>query len=126
MKRIPTLDGWRGIAILMVTVAHAQEGLFNGHAYHDLAWLIIGLHGVAIFFVLSGYLITTRLLSADSIDLKAFYVRRFFRLMPTAWAYLACIGLLAWIMHVDFIGSDAVACIFFFRNIWPVHETMQS
>jgi peptidoglycan/LPS O-acetylase OafA/YrhL len=49
MKRIPTLDGWRGIAILMVIVAHAQIGM-RYTPFGGSAWLLgIGAHGVAIF-----------------------------------------------------------------------------
>jgi peptidoglycan/LPS O-acetylase OafA/YrhL len=116
MSRIPTLDGWRGIAILLVIIAHWQAGVW-GHPYHDWAWLNIGGHGVAIFFVLSGYLITSRLFHEDS--LKRFYIRRIFRLWPVAWAYLgvlAAIGVL-W-------KSEALACVLFYRNFVfaPPHE----
>ena len=76
MHRIPTLDGWRAIAITMVIAQH--YGLAE-----------IGRHGVGIFFVLSGYLITTNLIRErehnGAIDLRSFYIRRFFRLMPCAW-----------------------------------------
>jgi peptidoglycan/LPS O-acetylase OafA/YrhL len=115
-KRIPTLDGWRGIAILIVIFAHAQFGLsrtppFGGH----LEWTRVGPHGVAIFFVLSGYLITTRLLQSDRIDLKRFYTRRFFRLMPCVWTYLLILSGIAAITGVGFIHS-LWSCLFFYRN----------
>jgi peptidoglycan/LPS O-acetylase OafA/YrhL len=42
---------------------------------------------ITIFFVLSGFLITSKLIEGP-IDIKQFYIRRFFRLMPAAWAYL--------------------------------------
>ena len=50
MNRIPTLDGWRGIAILMVLITHYQEAFHHGYARVDVGGL-----GVQIFFVLSGY-----------------------------------------------------------------------
>ena len=87
MDRIPTLDGWRGIAILLVLVTHLQISLL-GHLYGSYHWMDLGQHGVNLFFVLSGYLITSRLLGENKINLKAFYLRRFFRLMPCAWTYL--------------------------------------
>ena len=75
--RIPTLDGWRGIAVFMVMLSHflpgylsIQAGAANG--------CNLGQHGVQIFFVLSGYLITTNLLREEKIHLGRFYVRRFF------------------------------------------------
>jgi peptidoglycan/LPS O-acetylase OafA/YrhL len=64
--------------------------------------------------VLSGYLITSRLLEENRIDLKRFYVRRFFRLMPCAWLYLAFLaGFAAATGHTV---STAWSCVFFFRN----------
>jgi peptidoglycan/LPS O-acetylase OafA/YrhL len=125
MNRIPTLDGWRGIAILLVIVAHVQVFLL-GHTFQGYAWLNFGQHGVSIFFVLSGYLITTLLLEEDKIDLKRFYLRRFFRLMPCAWAYLAFVGILASVRHVHIIGSDTWSCLFFFRNYYPAVETQSN
>lgn len=109
--RIPTLDGWRGIAILLVVADHLN---LNCHdPFPQLNW--IGQQGVAIFFVLSGYLITTLLLAeyrkTGRIDLGAFYARRFLRLMPCAWLYLA---VLAAAQAVTL--PEAASCIFFFRN----------
>jgi len=70
--RVSVLDGWRGVAILCVLVSHTL-------------YAPPGQHGVTIFFVLSGFLITSKLLEGP-IDLKKFFIRRFFRLMPLAWA----------------------------------------
>jgi peptidoglycan/LPS O-acetylase OafA/YrhL/cytochrome c-type biogenesis protein CcmH/NrfG len=80
----PSLDGLRAIAILLVI------------AYHDRA-LKGGFLGVDVFFVLSGFLITSILLrewgTTGSIQLRKFYLRRFLRLAPAlslfvlgAWA----------------------------------------
>jgi peptidoglycan/LPS O-acetylase OafA/YrhL len=122
MNRIRTLDGWRGIAILMVIVSHAQNALrgtpFGGHM-----WLVAnGRHGVAIFFVLSGYLITSRLLAEKSIDLKRFYVRRFFRLMPVAWIYLLAAAGVCLLYHTNPIGIDFESALLFFRNYAPWNQ----
>lgn len=71
----PELDGLRGVAILAVFFYHAHIPLILG-----------GFIGVDIFFVLSGFLITSLLLQEnfkfDSVSLKNFYIRRFLRLMP--------------------------------------------
>lgn len=122
MDRIPTLDGWRGIAILMVIVTHLQVSLL-GHLYHGYRWLDIGQHGVTLFFVLSGYSITSRLLCEQKIDLRSFYLRRFFRLMPCAWTYLLVLGIASAIAGTAFIGRDAWSCLLFFRNYYPAHLT---
>lgn len=111
-SRIPTLDGWRGIAILMVLADHM---VYAGFGHYPRGWMRLGLHGVTLFFVLSGFLITSTL-SAEPIRLKRFYIRRFFRLMPTAWTFLGVLALLNlagihWTSVAEMFG-----CVFFYRN----------
>ena len=102
----------------MVITVHYQVALL-GRLYGNHEWLDLGQHGVTIFFVLSGYLITTRLLEEREINLKAFYLRRFFRLMPCAWLYLGTICLLNALIGARLIGNDLWSSLFFFRNFWP-------
>jgi peptidoglycan/LPS O-acetylase OafA/YrhL len=110
-SRIPTLDGWRGIAILLVLFDHTMN-VFRG--YGASPWVQTGQHGVTLFFVLSGFLITSSLLNGP-IDLRSFYIRRIFRLMPVAWAYLGLLLLLNLRVHV--VSKSAVlASLFFYRN----------
>lgn len=72
---IPSLNGIRAFSVLIVFLSHA-----------GFERLVPGGLGVTIFFFLSGFLITTLLIREharfDKIDIYAFYVRRFFRLMP--------------------------------------------
>jgi peptidoglycan/LPS O-acetylase OafA/YrhL len=113
MNRIPTLDGWRGIAIMLVLFDHIQYA-FMGHFAQP--WTQTGQHGVTIFFVLSGFLITSKLLEGQ-IDLKNFYIRRVFRLMPVAWAYLAVLLILGLMSHATIAAPAAVlASLLFYRN----------
>jgi len=74
-KRILSLDGLRGIAVLAVVIYHADLGVLNG-----------GFLGVDVFFVLSGFLITSQLLkevlTTGHIDRGDFYIRRIRRLLP--------------------------------------------
>ncbi len=115
-RHIPTLDGWRGIAILIVLTDHFLKGMLWLEKY---VWLQAGQHGVTIFFVLSGYLITSRLLSENKIDLRRFYLRRFFRLMPSTWLYLLVLFLLNPLDHGNLLTTrDALSCLFFFRNYY--------
>lgn len=75
MHYSPQLDGLRGVAILFVMLFHAEVPCFVG-----------GFIGVDIFFVLSGFLITTILVREyeryGSVSLKNFYARRVLRLAP--------------------------------------------
>jgi peptidoglycan/LPS O-acetylase OafA/YrhL len=113
MKRIPTLDGWRGLAILLVLFDHFQDSLMGRYLR---PWTQTGQHGVTIFFVLSGFLITSKLLQGP-INLGRFYVGRFFRLMPAAWTYLTILLLLDWLTGAHFTSMAGVrACVFFYRN----------
>lgn len=118
MNRIPSLDGWRGIAIALVLFDHLQAALTGGYVR---PWMQTGQHGVTIFFVLSGYLITSKLLQepAGQIDLRSFYIRRFFRLMPVAWVYLGILWLTGRITGEHWIsGREIASCVFFFRNFF--------
>jgi peptidoglycan/LPS O-acetylase OafA/YrhL len=78
---IPSLDGIRGLAALMVFISHA--------GFRDL---VPGGFGVTIFFFLSGYLITTLLrkefVETQDISLKAFYIRRAYRILPPMYLVL--------------------------------------
>jgi peptidoglycan/LPS O-acetylase OafA/YrhL len=114
-RRIPTLDGWRGIAIMMVMITHYQVS-YLGHFFDDQSCFNLGQHGVTIFFVLSGYLITTKLLAEKKINLPQFYGRRFFRIVPAAWTYLLMLCALTAFTSMKVIDGDLWACLLSFRN----------
>jgi peptidoglycan/LPS O-acetylase OafA/YrhL len=109
--RILTLDGWRGIAILLVLFNHVMNACVRNISS---PWLATGHHGVTLFFVISGFLISANL-TAGPIDLKRFYIRRFFRLMPVAWAYLGVLLLIDASVHIV-SPSAIVSSLFFYRN----------
>jgi peptidoglycan/LPS O-acetylase OafA/YrhL len=113
MKRIPTLDGWRGLAISLVLFDHVQHALLGGYLW---SWTQSGQHGVTVFFVLSGFLITSKLIEGP-INPKRFYLRRFFRLIPAAWVYLAFVLLLSKLTDIHFTTPAGVlACVLLYRN----------
>ncbi len=89
-SRIPSLDGLRAISILMVIVAHAIDPVALPRLYSLLGH--IGNYGVRIFFVISGFLITTLLLKESArhgtISLLAFYARRTIRIFPAFYFYV--------------------------------------
>jgi len=84
-RRIPALDGLRGIAVLIVIGYHAGLPGFQG-----------GFLGVSMFFTLSGFLITRLLLEeideTGNINLRSFWERRFRRLLPAALVCIAAVG----------------------------------
>lgn len=123
---LPTLDGWRAIAVLMVILYHAIASLQRAYG-HDLNFLIpilhVGSDGVLIFFSISGLLITCRLLEEKSIrgriDLRKFYVRRAFRILPPLLALLVILSLLALMDKVSATGLDRIRALFFASNYGP-------
>jgi peptidoglycan/LPS O-acetylase OafA/YrhL len=84
----PELDGMRGISILLVLMLHLGFSFVRG-----------GFLGVDIFFVLSGFLITSLLVqeanTRGTISLKKFYIRRVLRLGPAVAAFMLGTGIYA-------------------------------
>jgi peptidoglycan/LPS O-acetylase OafA/YrhL len=118
--RLPTLDGWRAVAVLLVIWCHFGTGLWSSEdAFETGTWAHWGNFGVDIFFGISGLLITKLLLEErdreGEISLKAFYTRRAFRILPPCLAYLAVV----W-MTVGFKTPwEFLSSVFFFRNYIP-------
>jgi peptidoglycan/LPS O-acetylase OafA/YrhL len=98
---LPSFDGWRAVAILCVLMTHDLPWVVGDHS--NAAFKDEGGYGVALFFAISGILITTRILEEERIvgrfDIRRFYIRRFFRIQPVAIFYLALIAALM-IFHV--------------------------
>jgi peptidoglycan/LPS O-acetylase OafA/YrhL len=115
-RYLPTLDGWRGIAILAVLFCHIpwpQPNLARLAPY--------GALGVDLFFALSGFLITTRLIAefnaSGRIDWCNFYLRRAFRILPPALLYLLAVTILGLVFRViPMDSSQLLASLFFYRN----------
>ncbi|HSD24074.1 MAG TPA: acyltransferase [Solirubrobacterales bacterium] len=87
---MPGIDGLRALAVLAVFVYHFHNG--GG-------WLPGGFLGVDVFFVISGYLITSLLLSEfrqeGRVDLVRFWLRRARRLLPAVGVLIAVVMILA-------------------------------
>jgi peptidoglycan/LPS O-acetylase OafA/YrhL len=124
-RSIPTLDGWRAVAVLWVCSFHGRgmlfgpEGLFRCRPLDLIA--VQGELGVEIFFGLSGFLITSRLLKERErdgrISLSAFYLRRAFRILPAAWLYLAVVAALLFAGMIPPLSqSEMTSSLFFWRN----------
>jgi peptidoglycan/LPS O-acetylase OafA/YrhL len=99
MKRIPSLDGLRAISISLVVAGHWAELRYRPSPAADVAGAFANL-GVRIFFVISGYLITTLLLKeyekTSTIGLREFYVRRAYRILPAAIFFMLPVFVIFW------------------------------
>jgi peptidoglycan/LPS O-acetylase OafA/YrhL len=99
------LDGWRGVSILMVLAAHLLPLGPHGWRLNEAS----GILGMVIFFILSGFLITSFLIKNQSIC--SFLIRRFFRVIPLAWLYLVIslalsdVSLATWYSHFLFYAN---------------------
>ncbi len=110
----PALDGLRGIAVSAVLLYHAGVGWARG-----------GFLGVDVFFVLSGFLITTLLLAErrawGRIDLVDFYRRRARRLLPALFSVVLAVAVWARLAApTDKLGSiraDGVASLLYVANL---------
>lgn len=121
LRQVPGLDGLRGLAVLAVVIYHFFEDILPG-----------GYLGVDMFFVLSGFLITSLLVrefnATGRISLKDFWLRRFRRILPAALVVLSlCTAIVA------VIGGDLAVGIrqqflgtFFFVNNWTQIATSQT
>lgn len=127
LKRNDELQAVRAIAILIVLVSHAPV-LFRWGEGH---WAAIGKGfyvGVDLFLCLSGYVITKslrgRLLTTSGADfwreVAAFWVRRLYRITPSAWVWLA-IPLVAYSVAAGRVEganvSDVLSALFHVANI---------
>jgi peptidoglycan/LPS O-acetylase OafA/YrhL len=98
MTRYQALDGLRTVAILLVLLSHVN-GAPGVPACPPWWWHLgdLGNLGVRFFFVLSGFVITHGLIREGErqgrIDLRAFHVRRAFRILPPFAVLMAAVGL---------------------------------
>jgi peptidoglycan/LPS O-acetylase OafA/YrhL len=93
--RIPSLDGIRAVSIALVVAWHLSS---SGSApWLAQLWRIdSGNLGVRVFFVISGFLITSLLLAeharTGTVNLRRFYLRRAFRIMPVFYFFLCAMA----------------------------------
>ena len=112
-----SLDGFRGIAIIAVLCCHlTYTTRFERY--------FVGNVGVEIFFVLSGFLITTLLLKekvkTGRISLRLFYIRRLLRIFPVAYLYLLVLVILNYCFTLNLIPNDFLFSFLYIRNL-PVN-----
>lgn len=113
MRYRSDIDGLRTLAVVPVMVFHSGLGLTGGFV------------GVDVFFVISGYLITTVLwteMQAHRFSLLGFYERRARRIFPALFAMITLTSLAAVVIMVpvdlEDYGRSVVATTLFLANIW--------
>ena len=119
-KRVAVLDGLRALSIAFVLLGHASGT--RGFPKFDLDRFIgdYANLGVLVFFVISGYLITSLLLQEQenqgSISLGLFYARRFLRLCPAFLAYLGFLVGLTALGWIQLTSVDLTAALTYTVN----------
>ncbi len=105
---IPQLDGIRGLAIILVITFH----YWGNYSVFSFGW-----SGVDLFFVLSGYLITSRLIDTQKHEhaLRNFYFNRALRILPVYYATL----ILFYIAFNFFVKSSDFFAFKFYNQHWP-------
>jgi peptidoglycan/LPS O-acetylase OafA/YrhL len=99
-SRIASLDGIRALSIALVCMAHFSYSVgFPLPTMQKMWWVNdYARYGVGIFLVISGFLITTllqkELIKTGAINLKQFYIRRAYRILPVAYLYMAVVTVL--------------------------------
>jgi peptidoglycan/LPS O-acetylase OafA/YrhL len=113
----PGLDGLRAVSVMAVLFYHA-----------DFAWFPGGFLGVEVFFVVSGFLITSLMveerLGTGHVDLKQFWIRRARRLLPAVYLLLAVVSVAALVVYRDAsgrLGGDIIAALLYVSNWWQIH-----
>lgn len=116
MGYLPGLDGLRAIAVIGVLLYHAGWSALPG-----------GFLGVDVFFVLSGFLITTLILEemdrSGRVNFRRFYLGRARRLLPAVALMLLVVGAVVVFWAQDAarqFGTDAIASIFYVNNWWYI------
>ncbi len=115
----PGLDGVRGLAVAAVLLYHA-----------GFRWMLGGYLGVSTFFTLSGFLITSLLIteyeSTRAIDLGRFWERRLRRILPAALATLAAVAVLSPLFADNYqrshLRGDGFASLAWLLNWWFIFK----
>lgn len=115
----PNIDFLRGISIILVTIYHLKIEIFN------IKLLPGGYLGVDIFFVISGYLITSILyinLKRNKFTLKQFFIRRFTRIFPVYIFVIVITSVLAFFLLVPNqlydLAKSSIYSLIFVSNIF--------
>lgn len=119
-RHIPELDGFRGLAVLVVVAGHYLEFRLP---HRNPYFATLDKLGVLLFFVLSGFLITGLLdrerSATTKISFGNFYIRRALRLAPALLLFLATVVILIRLGSItDVSRIEILECLFYVRNFF--------
>ena len=119
MGYISSLDGLRALAVLAVILYHAH-----------FSWIRGGFIGVEVFFVVSGFLITSLLFEESedtgAISLQQFWLRRARRLLPALFTMLVAVSAWALLFSKYKVGQlrhDFLSAVFYISNWWQIFSS---
>ncbi|HAR6322927.1 TPA: acetyltransferase [Staphylococcus pseudintermedius] len=119
-RYMPGLDGVRAVAVIAIISYHLNP-----------QWLSGGFLGVDTFFVISGYLITSLLLTeyhnTGKIELMSFWLRRVKRLIPAVLFLVMGVIVLSLIFmptEIQKVRADSIAAIFYVSNWWYIMQNV--
>ncbi len=109
------LDGFRAVSILGVLLHHIKHAFNLTPFLGNYSFIFdriaqIGILGVDMFFVISGFLITGLLIEthADTINIRRFYFRRMFKILPQYFFAVACGVAITLIMNLDEMNQNGI------------------
>ncbi len=128
-KRLPSLDGWRAVSIMLVILGHLVNGIQLKGVNPLPGWTEylppdrLAGDGVNAFFVISGFIITTLLLQEkerQQVSLKHFYIKRALRIIPVFYLYIITIIVLNAFQHWNIGFAEFLQNFLFLNNfaIW--------
>ncbi|EIE3637102.1 acetyltransferase [Staphylococcus pseudintermedius] len=119
-RYMPGLDGVRAVAVIAIIIYHLNP-----------QWLSGGFLGVDTFFVISGYLITSLLLTeyhnTGKIELMSFWLRRVKRLIPAVLFLVMgviVLSLIFMLTEIQKVRADSIAAIFYVSNWWYIMQNV--
>ncbi|EGQ1298407.1 acetyltransferase [Staphylococcus pseudintermedius] len=119
-RYMPGLDGVRAVAVIAIIIYHLNP-----------QWLSGGFLGVDTFFVISGYLITSLLLTeyhnTGKIELMSFWLRRVKRLIPAVLFLVMGVIVLSLIFmptEIQKVRADSIVAIFYVSNWWYIMQNV--
>lgn len=129
MKKIETLDGLRGLSIILVILGHCYQSISFGE-FKEFLDTYYKLHnvGVSLFFTLSGYLITKILIIEEEkkskISISTFFKKRFYRIFPAYYFYIIALFITNLIIGLGIEPKSFYGAIFYAGWYYPLENNL--